>query len=501
MQNLKSKQNQIVSYIFSFLSVVLITLLGHYARYVMAPENLVIFYLLAVVMAAIWWGRGPAVATSFLSVLAFDYFLVPPYFTFAVSDLQYIVTFAGLLFVGIVVSALASKTREQGIEARGREARTALLYRLSKDVAASDSLETVLSEVRKNVEEIFGCLSAVFLPVSGSLLDPGSFSPGFPVDEHEKTIAAWVFLNAKPAGWGTGTLSAAKAQYIPLTTSHGTIGVLGFFFKEDRKKLEVREEELLSALASQAAVAIQRVKLAEVSRQMELVRETEKLQTALLNSISHDLRTPLVSIMGALSSLLEEAKVDEKTRRELLETAFEESGNLNRLVGNLLDMTRVEAGTLKLRLKPCELRDVIGSALQFLKDKLEGRQITEDIAPDLPEIPMDFTLMMRVFINLIDNAVKYSHPEMPILISARLEEDTVRVEVKDRGFGIPDEDLTRIFDKFYRAVRPRQVTGTGLGLSICKGFVEAHGGTIFARNNPDKGATLTVILPLSAKGK
>lgn len=495
-----SRKDRVLPYVFSAVFIVLITVVGYSVKAKIAPVNLVIFYLLVVVLTAVWWGRGPAVMSSFLSVLAFDFFLIPPYLTFAVSDLQYIFTFAGLLFVGIVVSALASKTREQAIEARGREARTAILYRLSKDLAASDSFESVLRSVRVNVEEIFGCLAAVFLPSSGALLDLGSFGPGFPVDEHEKTIAAWVFLNAKPAGWGTDTLSGAKARYIPLATSHGTIGVLGLFFKEDREGLDGREKELLSALASQAAVAIQRVKLAEVSRQIELVRETEKLQTALLNSISHDLRTPLVSIMGALSSLLEESKVDEKTRKELLETAFEESGNLNRLVGNLLDMTRVEAGTLKIRLKPCELRDVIGSALRFLKDKIEGRRITVDIAPELPEIAMDFTLMMRVFVNLVDNAVKYSPAAMPIAISARLEGDTVRVEVSDRGFGIPEEDLTHIFDKFYRAVKPQQITGTGLGLSICKGFVEAHGGTIFARNNPDKGATLAVIVPLTAKG-
>ena len=495
------KKNKIPPYILSAALVILVTCLGYSIKAKIAPVNLVIFYLLAVVMTAVWWGRGPAVMASFLSVLAFDFFLVPPYLTFAVSDLQYAFTFAGLLFVGIVVSALASKTREQAIEARERESRTALLYRLSRDVASSDSFESVLRAVRVNVEGILNCRSAVFLPGSGAALELGSFDPGFPVSEHERTIAEWVFLNAKPAGWGTDTLSAAKARYIPLATSHGMVGVLGLFFNAGRQGLDSREEELLSALASQAAVAIQRVKLAELSRQMELVRETEKLQTALLNSISHDLRTPLVSIMGALSSLLEEAKVDEQTRKELLRTAFEESGNLNRLVGNLLDMTRVEAGTLKIRLKPCELRDVIGSALQFLKDRLEGRQVSVAIAPGLPEIPMDFTLMMRVFVNLIDNAVKYSPAAMPITVSAGVEGDTVRVEVRDRGFGIPEADLAHIFDKFYRAVKPRQVTGTGLGLSICKGFVEAHGGSIFARNNPDGGAALTVVLPLKRKGE
>jgi two-component system sensor histidine kinase KdpD len=320
------------------------------------------------------------------------------------------------------------------------------------------------------------------------------------MEEHEKTIAGWVFKNEKEAGWSTDILPAAKAHYLPLKTSQGVFGVLGVFFKKDKEGLDSRENSLLNALASQAAAAVQRIKLFELSRQMELVRETEKLQVALLNSISHDLRTPLVSIMGALSSLLQDSSLlDAEMRKELLKTAYEDSDSLNRLVGNLLDMTRVEAGTLKINAKPCDLRDVVGTSLQALKDKLEKRNVRINISQNMPEVPMDFTLMMRVFVNLVDNAVKYSNQDMPIEITAEPSESEVKIEVKDKGFGIPEEDITHIFDKFYRAVKPRQVTGTGLGLSICKGIVEAHGGRIFAENNSDKGATLTVILPLGAK--
>jgi two-component system sensor histidine kinase KdpD len=186
-------------------------------------------------------------------------------------------------------------------------------------------------------------------------------------------------------------------------------------------------------------------------------------------------------------------------RKELLSGAYEEAGSLNRLVGNLLDMTRVEAGTLKINAKLCDLHDLVGASLHILKDKLEKREVRINIAPDVPEVAMDFTLMLRVFVNLVDNAGKYSNPDMPIEITAELSGDKVTIRVKDQGFGIPEEDLMRIFDKFYRAVKPRQVTGTGLGLSICKGIVEAHGGRIFAENNSGKGATLTVILPLGVK--
>lgn len=350
-----------------------------------------------------------------------------------------------------------------------------------------------------NVGGIFDCHIAVFLAVDHGIT-PGSFDPGFPMDEHENTIAAWVLGNGKPAGWGTDTLPAAKAHYLPLKTAQGACGVLGVFFKENKACLDPGECNLLGALASQAAVAVQRAKLTEISRQMELIREREKLQTALLNSISHDLKTPLVSITGALSSLLQDfSSIDAETRKVLLETAYDESGHLNQLVGNLLDMTRLEAGALKMKTKPCELRDVIGASLHLLKDKLEKRDIQIHIPQVLPEIFMDFTLMMRVFINLIDNAMKYSAPDTPIEITAKLLEDKVKIEVKDKGFGIPKEDVVRIFDKFYRAVKPRQITGTGLGLSICKGIVEAHGGQIWAENNPDKGATFNVVLLLKAK--
>jgi two-component system sensor histidine kinase KdpD len=208
----------------------------------------------------------------------------------------------------------------------------------------------------------------------------------------------------------------------------------------------------------------------------------------------------MVSVIGALSSLLQDSSlIDSEMRNELLKGAYEEAGVLNRLVGNLLDMTRVESGMLKVNAKPCDLHDLIGTSLHVLKDKLEKREVWINIAPNIPEVAMDFTLMLRVFVNLVDNAAKYSNPDMPIEITAELLNDDVVIKVKDQGFGIPDEDITRIFDKFYRAVKPRQVTGTGLGLSICKGIVEAHYGRIFAENNPDKGAILTVILPLGVK--
>lgn len=343
MQKSKTRLNKIYPYLMSVGLVFVTTLFGEFIKRALEPANLVMLYLLAVVIVAIRWGQGPAIVTSILSVLSFDFFLVPPYLTLSVDRIQYIFTFIGLLIVGLVISTLASKTREQVIQ-----------------------------------------------------------------------------------------------------------------------------------------------------------RQTEKLQTALLSSISHDLRTPLVSIMGALTSLLDNnSNLNDATRKELLETAYEESDRLNRLVGNLLDMTRMEAGALRISRKPCELRDVLGASLEQLREEIGNRNIKIDIPRDFPEVCMDFSFMMKVFLNLIDNALKYSPQDAPIDIKAALIQDKIKIEIKDQGFGVPEGDLTRIFDKFYRVERPQQITGTGLGLSICKGIVEAHNGELVAQNNPDKGATFTITLPLT----
>ena len=343
MQEVKAIRNKIHPYLISVGFVLVMTLFGELVKRRLEPTNIVMFYLLVVVIAAIRWGQGPAIATSILSVLAFDFFLVPPYLTLSVTHLQYIFTFIVFLIVGIVVSTLASKTREQVIQ-----------------------------------------------------------------------------------------------------------------------------------------------------------RQKEKLQTALLNSISHDLRTPLSSVTGSLSALLDnDAGLDESTRKELLETAFTESGRLNRLVGNLLDMTRMESGALKINRNACELRDVLGVALEQLKEKIGARIIRIDVPKDFPEVSTDFLFMVKVFINLIDNALKYSSADTPIDIKAVALKDKARIEIKDQGIGIPRGDLNHIFEKFYRIERTQQITGTGLGLSICKGIIEAHGGQIIAENNPDRGATFIIMIPLS----
>ncbi len=404
---------------------------------------------------------------------------------------EYLFTILGLLTIGLLLAILIFKTRQQVKETSLRERQAAVLFQLSNDLVASDSLDEILTVIRSKVGQIFDCYVGIFLWSDGKV-ERSSLDAGFPTSEsgYENEWA----LNERRVNF-----PEAYAHYAPLRTSQRVFGVLGIAFKGKKLGQDLKDKHLLIALANQAAMAIQRAKLAEVSRQVELMHEREKLQTALLNSISHDFRTPLVSIMGVLNNLLQDYdSLDAKSRQELLANAYEDSDHLNRLVGNLLDMTRLEAKALKTKIEPCELRDVIGVSLQSLKNA-EHRNIDIKIPSEFPEIPLDFVLMMRVFVNIIDNAVKYSSVGTAIEITAQTLHNKVKIDIRDQGIGIPKEDLVKIFDKFYRAFKPRQVSGTGLGLSICKGIVEAHGGRIFAENNSDQGVTISIILPLAQK--
>jgi two-component system sensor histidine kinase KdpD len=482
-------------YLLGLGLVALATLLGLAVRGNLEPANLVMLYLVSTVIAAIFLGRGPALLTSILGVLAFDFLLVPPYMTFAVSDSQYLLTFIGLFVVSLVVSTLTARTREQAEAAIQREAQTSALYSLGRDLISVTDLHQVADIIISHIGQVFGREVAIFLPENGQLSAYASTADYHP-DTNELAVAAWAFDHDQPAGLGTDTLPAASLRCQPLKTASGRIGVLGIHPKEPGKLLTPEQRQTFNAFAHQAALALERASLAEQARQTELLQATEKLQTALLNSISHDLRTPLVSITGALSSLREETlSLDKEARDSLLETAHEEAERLNRLVGNLLNMTRLEAGAIHLRHEPCDIQDAIGAALEQLGERLAKRPVKVYLPPDLPLVPMDFALFGQALVNLLDNAVKYSPTDTLIEVNVSQTQDAVNLEVCDRGIGIPPDDLERVFDKFYRVQRPESVSGTGLGLAICKGIVEAHGGNIRANNRPGGGTIVTVTLP------
>lgn len=483
-------------YIGSIVLVMLATGIGALIAPFISPTNLIVIYLLSTVIVAIFLGQGPAVVASILSVIAFDYFFVPPQLTLAVSDTEYILTFIGLLSVSLVISYLTAQVREQAYAAQRREAQTAVLYDLGHDLTAAVGLESVANTIIDHISQVFSREVAIFLG-EGKQLKLYKASQGLKVAENELAVATWAFEHGEQAGLGTDTLPDASMRYQPLKTTRGVIGVLGIKPFGSGSMLEPDQRRILGAFANQVALAIEGAQLVEQARQAQLLEATEKLQTALLNSISHDLRTPLVSITGALSSLEDSGPtLDEEVKRSLVETAREEAERLNRLVGNLLDITRLEAGGMQLHREDCDIQELIGSALEQVGSPLNNRQVKVTISPAIPLVPLDFVLFVRVLVNVIDNALKYSPPEKPIDIQAHVSGQELEISVADRGEGIPPDDLERIFDKFYRVQRPNNVSGTGLGLSICKGIVEAHNGVIRAQNRRGGGAMIKIRVPL-----
>jgi len=490
-------------YALSLVLVATTSLVGIFVHRYFSPINLAMLYLLDVVVVAVYLGRGPAILTSIVGVLVFDFFFVPPSLTLVVADAEYLITFLALFVVGLVVSSLVAQVRGQAEAARRREAETAALYALSRDLAVAEEFEAIAEAIIAHVGQTFDRRVTILLP-TGETTNALSASPQdrkWTMDEREMEAAVQVFRSGAPAGRGTCVQPEAQARYLPLRTARGIVGVLGVRPEQSGSHLAPGERQLLEAFASQSALAIERAQLAQAAHQVELLQATERLQTALLNSISHDLRTPLVTITGTLSVLEDdEPLLDTSTRHAMVQVALEEAERLNRLVENLLDMSRIEAGALYVTRQPCDVEDIVGSALERFGQRLEDRSVSIAVPDGLPLIPLDFVLIVQVLVNVIDNALKYSPAGAPIEIDVGEVDAEVQIRVADRGVGIPPENLAHIFDKFYRVQRPDNVTGTGLGLSIARGVVEAHGGRIWAENRPGGGITMVVTLPEAGPG-
>jgi two-component system sensor histidine kinase KdpD len=488
---------ELSGYVASLALVAGATMLCELLRPFFAPTNMIMFYLLAVVVASVRLGRKPAIATALFGVIAFDFFFVPPQLTLAVADTQYLMTFIGLFVVGIVISTLVARARERAEIMRTREVQTASLYYLSRDLAASVDITAVLKAVVSNVEEALQARVAILLP-EGERLDILAASDGLVLDIKEQAVADWAFRNNHPAGRATDTLVSADLIYLPLQTTVSVLGVMGIRLENEAYYHSQDNRRLMDAFATQAAMAMERIRFSRQAEQTQILQARENLERALLNSISHDLRTPLASVTGVLSSLREEgAHLGDHARRELLETACSEAERLNRFVGNLLDMTRIEAGAVRLKMEPCDVQDLVGCALAALEPRIGIREISFRMPPAMPLVQMDMVLMTQVLVNLLDNANKYAPIESVIEVIAQVEGQWLVLEVLDRGPGVPEHDLKRVFDKFYRIPVPEGAGGTGLGLSICKGIVEAHKGSIIAGNRVGGGLRIEVRLPLS----
>lgn len=476
--------------------VAVCTLVAVLLRSHVAATNLVMVYFLGVVGVAARLHRRVAIFTSVLSVAAFDFFCVPPYLTFAVADYEYLITFLVMLVVALAISAMTSRIRIQALAAADREAQTRALYGLSEELAGQTRMFEILRTATSLAERTFGGKITAFLPDKrGKVSFNRRSSDQLPVPLAEQGIAQWVFDRGEKAGKGTGTLPGASALYIPVKGASKTFGVMAIVPDALARVLSPEQQSLLEVFASQTALAIERNVAASAARDAEVRVETESLRTSLLSAVSHDLRTPLSSITGAASTLRSHwDRLDRATRDELLESVTDEADRLNRLLNNLLEVTRLESGVhLHKELGPLE--EVVGAALHRLRRQLGGRAVRTELPADLPMVAIDDVLMEQVFVNLIENALKYTPADSPIDITATDHSEFLEVEVGDRGPGIPEGEESRVFEKFFRG-RTDSVRGAGLGLAICRAIVEAHGGSIQALNRPGGGALFRFRIPI-----
>src|SRR5271170_661075 len=463
-------------------------------------QSISLVFLMAVLASAIAWGLRPALFACLLSVLVFNFFFLPPLYTFTIADPENAVALFFFGLVAVVISNLTAATRRQIVSARARAKTTAELYAISRKLAAIGTLDDLLWATAYQVSSMLNVRTVLLFPAKeGRSLDLAcGYPPEDQIDDADMAAARWSWEHNRAAGRGADTLPGGKWLFLPLRTGSGPIGVIGID-RDAPGPLIPDERRLLDALADQAAVAIERISLARGLAEARVLGETERLRGALLTSISHDLRTPLASILGIVSSLRSYTdRYDESQRAELLATLQDEAERLNRFVVNLLDMTRLESGAIELKLDLVDIAEIVGAALEHAGSVLAHHQVELVIAADLPMLRLDQILFEQVLFNLLDNAAKYAAPGSRIDVHARREGDIVAIEVSDEGPGIPREDFERIFDKFYRVqAQDRRRAGTGLGLAICRGFVEALGGWIVARNRRDRsGAVLTIRMPV-----
>ncbi len=480
--------------------VLVATAMSYPLHFGITAVNVVMIYLAAVTISAIYWGRGPSLLASVLSVLVFDFFMLEPKLSFTVEDTQYLITLLAFFIVSLLVSNLAATIRAQVDSSRMREIRTSALYNLSRELSTAMDLELVITTLLKQMTATIHRDVCLYFEIDGKLIQKSSTTELVQSNDWFR-IVSWVMEKHQPAGFNTSTYPNERTFYLPIHSNGISRGVLGIWLKDPPDYINLEEKQMLEAYANLAALAMERVQLMEKANQIRISKETEKLQSALLNSISHDLRTPLSTILGTLSTL-HEAEVtpglvmDREARSDLVNAGLEEADRMNRLIGNLLDMTRLESGAIHLKLSEAYIADVIASALRRLKSQTAQIYIHMEIAPEIPPVTMDITLIEQVIVNLMDNAIKFSSPGDTIQVKAEVMKQNLTVTIADQGSGIPEDEIDRIFEKFYRSRSHERTTGSGLGLAICKGFIDVHNGKIIAWNNPDRGISISFTIPL-----
>ena len=485
-----------------FGSVTVATVAALFADRYVPLGNLSLIYLLAVLLTAIRCGMWPSIAASLLSFISYNFFFTVPYYTLSVFHHEQLITIVFFLIVSVIVGNLAGRLRLQVDAMKTSGKRTANLYDFSRKIAAAASLDDVLWAAVHHVAATLDCQSMVLQPgTDGSLEITAAYPPEDQLGLKDWGAAEWAWEHSKPAGWRSEPLPTAEWLFMPVNTPQGPLGVLGVRFREDARTLGPSQRRLLEALVDQVAVAVERTRLATDIEEARLLSETEQLRAALLSSVSHDLRTPLVSIIGSATTLSSYGdSMGEEDRGQLTQTILEESERLNRFVQNLLDMTRLGYGALQPRKEWSDLAEIIGRAVKHVRKYAGSRSFDVQVSPDLSPIQLDPVLIEQVLFNILDNAVKHTADNGRITVSAKADKTRMVVEISDNGRGIPAEARQAVFDVFYRVrAGDSQVAGTGLGLSICRGFIEAHGGGIVAHDGPQGvGTTIAITLPITA---
>jgi two-component system sensor histidine kinase KdpD len=461
-------------------------------------SNLVMLYLLGVTIAGLRLGRGPSLLTSLLNVAAFDFFFVPPRFTFAIADVQYLVTFAVMLIIALVIANLMASIRQQTRVAGARERRTALLYAMSRELAATRGLSSLARVAVNHVAEVFQSKAVILLPdATGKLQYPRDPRLDVSYPRADLAVAQWVADHGHRAGLGSDTLAAAPGLYLPLGDERQRLGVLAVLPENQRRVLLPEQRHLLETFAGQIGIALERARLAEAAEAASLDAERENLRITLLASISHDLRTPLAVMAGAGSTLADRgATLDEQTRVSLARSIETKAREMSDLVSNVLDLMRFESGQVVLRTDWEALDDLVGTALHSVEQQLAQHYVDLRLPADLPPVLVDAKLIVQVFANLFNNIGKYTPAGTHVAVTAAADGKFVRVMVDDNGPGLPPGDPARLFDKFQRGDEEGTIVGVGLGLAICQAIIKAHGGEIEAhRRTP--GARFEFTLPAS----
>lgn len=482
-----------------------VTAVGWLGREQLEQVNIALLYLLPVLFSAVRWGRWPSYITAVASVLTFDFLFISPLLTFTVSDIRYLWSFIIFLVISFVIGGRTEMLKKEVRLTRQRETSVRTLYDFSSQIAAIIDVNQIAWTFVKHTGAAIGRNTVLLLPeAQGQLKVEARYDAAAPdgrggrleLPAAEHAVANWVWANGQVAGRSTETLPGADFLFVPLTVDRRTVGVFGI--ELGQQKMTQEERRLIYAWAGLAAIAVERGKLTEDARQAALLKESDQLRTALFNSVSHELRTPLAAISAAVATLLDTgAQYSAEIRRELLETVKDSADRMERVVANLLDTARLESGMLQLKIDWCDVEDIVGTAIRRMGEITKNHVLRTRLTPELPLLRADCVLLEHVLVNLLDNAIKYSPPGTEITIAAEQNGPEIIVAVKDRGCGIPLQDLAKIFEKFYRTPQQAvQIAGTGLGLSICKSIVEAHRGRIWAKNNPGGGASVIFAIPV-----